>query len=73
MTVRNPTENGKVLGVIRCPTPKITSCTFGGEKLTDLYITSSSIDADLTNDIVAGSVFLLKNAGKGLPAVPFKG
>src|SRR5690606_11732567 len=39
----NP-ENGKVMFRIDLPVSNVTSCTFGGETLEDLYITSACSD-----------------------------
>lgn len=67
---------GKKLSSIKLPAAKITSCTFGGADLTDLYISSARVgltDAELAQQPLAGSLFVVKNCGyKGLPAVEFK-
>lgn len=71
----NP-QTGKQLLKIKMPAANITSCTFGGEHLQDLYITSSNRDVkneDLHTQPLAGSLFLIRNCGyTGLPAVEFK-
>jgi sugar lactone lactonase YvrE len=68
---------GKKLSSIKLPAAKITSCTFGGDNLTDFYISSARVgltDAELAQQPLAGSLFVVKNCGyKGLPAVEFKG
>ena len=40
------TPDGKVDAVIEMPTPKITCCTFGGDALDTLYITTAKIRAE---------------------------
>ncbi len=68
---------GEQLHHISLPVAKVTSCTFGGKSLDDLYITTAS--KDLTKDELkqqpfAGSTFVIRNCGyTGLPAFPFKG
>ena len=71
----NPVS-GEKLYSIQLPVSKITSCTFGGDNLEDLYITSAK--AGLTEDELimqplAGSLFVIHNCGfKGIPAVEFE-
>jgi sugar lactone lactonase YvrE len=68
--------SGKQLESIRLPVGKVTSCTFGGETLEDLYITTArrELRADeLLSQPFAGALFVIKNCGyKGLPAVEYK-
>jgi len=68
---------GKKLSSIQLPAAKITSCTFGGYNLSDLYISSARVgltDAELAKQPLAGSLFVVKNCGyTGLPAVEFRG
>lgn len=68
--------NGKKLGQIQLPVAKITSCTFGGENLEDLYITSAKVGLtadELREQPLAGSLFVLRDCGyKGVPAFEFK-
>lgn len=72
----NP-ENGKLLHQIALPVSLVTSCTFGGRDLTDLYITSASTglsETDLEKQPLAGSLFVIKNCGyKGLLPNLFSG
>ncbi|HEY0667431.1 MAG TPA: SMP-30/gluconolactonase/LRE family protein [Sphingobacteriaceae bacterium] len=72
----NP-HTGKLLENFPLPVSKVTSCTFGGEKLNDLYITSArtglSVE-DLKTQPYAGCLFVIKNSGfKGIPAHKFNG
>jgi sugar lactone lactonase YvrE len=62
-------ESGKKLYSVKMPVAKVTSCTFGGEDFTDLYITSAKIglaEDALIQQPLAGSLFVLPN-------LPFKG
>jgi sugar lactone lactonase YvrE len=61
---------GKLLEEIRFPTRCITACTFGGENLADLYVTSSRSllkPAEEPGDPLAGNVFRLATRSQGLP------
>ncbi len=70
----NP-DSGEKLGSIKLPVAKITSCTFGGENLEDLYITTAKVnltEMELKEQPLAGSLFVIPNCGfKGMPAVEF--
>lgn len=72
----NP-NTGLQLHRISLPAARITSCTFGGQRLNDLYITSASkgLDEDeLKKQPLAGSLFVVHNCGyTGLPAFEFIG
>jgi sugar lactone lactonase YvrE len=67
---------GELLEQINLPVAQVTSCTFGGKELRDLYITTAKVglsEEELEKQPQAGSVFVIKNIGvKGLPAVLFK-
>lgn len=55
---------------VQCP----TSCTFGGEHLTDLYITTASVglsQQEIEQGFYAGDLFRLQTDIAGLPAYPF--
>ncbi|MBD0404112.1 SMP-30/gluconolactonase/LRE family protein [Flammeovirga sp. EKP202] len=61
---------GEVLEVYEMPVPNITSCTFGGENLDTLYITTARYlmtDEDKQEYPLAGSLFSFKPGVKGLP------
>lgn len=66
---------GKKLTSIALPASRITSCTFGGRSLEDLYITSAKVglsNQELKQQPLAGSLFVIPNCGyKGLPAFQF--
>ena len=51
----------------------VTACTFGGESLDRLYITTSKENADLDQDPLAGSLFVAEVGVRGRPVRPFAG
>jgi sugar lactone lactonase YvrE len=54
----------------------VTSCTFGGVNLDELYITTARLglsDSDLKEQSNAGSLFKVCPGAKGLPAFAFRG
>ncbi|MEK4236007.1 SMP-30/gluconolactonase/LRE family protein [Paenibacillus sp. FSL R5-0475] len=64
----NP-ETGEQLGLIRVPAPLVTSCTFGGSDLTELYITTARIgmhEKELRDYPFAGGLFMAKPGMTGL-------
>ena len=50
-----------------------TACTFGGEGLDRLFITTSKENADLDADPLAGSLFVAEVGVRGRPVRPFAG
>jgi sugar lactone lactonase YvrE len=74
--VRRITPDGRVASVVRFPVSRVTSCAFGGEDLTDLYVTSAKnglSGAQLREQPDAGGLFRLRPGVRGLPAYPFVG
>jgi sugar lactone lactonase YvrE len=69
-------ETGEKLFSIRLPVANVSSCTFGGENLQDLYITTArkGLSAmEVKAQPLAGSLFVWKNCGyKGMPAFEYK-
>ncbi|MHB1921247.1 MAG: SMP-30/gluconolactonase/LRE family protein [Chitinophagaceae bacterium] len=69
-------NNGEKLGCIELPVARVTSCTFGGENLEDLYITSARVGLskdELEKQPLAGSLFIARNCGfQGMPAFEFE-
>jgi sugar lactone lactonase YvrE len=66
--------DGALTDVIELPVRKVTSVCFGGQDLTDLYITTAR--AGLTADELieqphAGDVFVVPGAGYGQPSIRF--
>ncbi len=68
--VRRYAPDGTLDRTVDVPVRRPTSCAFGGPELTDLYVTSSSLD---DAHPLAGSVLVLPDAGRGLPQPPFAG
>ena len=70
----NPFTGEKLLS-IPLPIARITSCTFGGENLQDLYITSASIgltEKQHEEQPLAGALFVVKNCGfQGMETIAF--
>ncbi len=68
---------GKPLQQIELPVANVTSCTFGGDDLNDLYITTASkglSDEDIKQQPDAGKLFVVKNLDiKGTLLKKFKG
>ncbi|TAN21710.1 MAG: SMP-30/gluconolactonase/LRE family protein [Chitinophagaceae bacterium] len=67
--------NGQKIGEIRLPVSRVTSCTFGGDNMDSLYITSAKIGLsknELGSQPLAGALFVVKNCGyRGLPISKF--
>ncbi len=70
----NPATGEKIVA-IKLPVAKVTSCSFGGKNLEDLYITSAKIglsENELAQQPLAGCLFVIKDCGfKGISAVEF--
>ncbi|KMY43204.1 SMP-30/gluconolaconase/LRE domain protein [Bacillus sp. FJAT-27916] len=67
-------NNGQQLTTISVPAKHVTSCTFGGPDLDELYITTAKQDdTDMNEFPHAGGLFRIKPGVKGMPAVPFNG
>ncbi|WP_308639576.1 SMP-30/gluconolactonase/LRE family protein [Paenibacillus silvisoli] len=71
----NP-QNGERLEIIPVPAARVTSCTFGGEKLDELYITTARnglSDQALAEQPLAGGLFKIKTHVSGAANHPFVG
>ncbi|ONI81094.1 calcium-binding protein [Actinosynnema sp. ALI-1.44] len=74
--VRRYTPDGKLDRTITVPASNTTACCFGGDRLTDLYITTARAglsDAELAREPMSGSVFVVPDAGAGLPSTVYAG
>ena len=63
--------NGSLLDTIKIPAKNVTSCTFGGELLDELFITTARnglSEEDLAAYPQSGGLFKVKPGVKGLPA-----
>ncbi|RCJ17655.1 gluconolaconase [Nostoc sp. ATCC 43529] len=59
---------------IELPVPLVTSCTFGGEDLQTLYITTASVglsQAEIDKSFYSGDLFALQTDVTGLPSYNF--
>jgi len=63
---------GVLQDVIDLPTANVTACTFGGDNLDELFITTSREGAD-PRDAAAGALFRYLPGVEGVPALPFAG
>ena len=68
---------GEFLTQVELPVANVTSCTFGGAGLNDLFITTANKglpQKDLQEQPRAGNLFVVKDCGfRGVPANKFKG
>lgn len=63
--------SGELLEEVHVPAINVTSCTFGGENLDELYITTANTDmskGDLERYPNAGGLFMVKTNAKGMTA-----
>jgi sugar lactone lactonase YvrE len=68
--------DGSIVERIDLPVTRVTSCTFGGAALGDLYITTARGDAnaaDLAGEPLAGGLFRCRPGVRGVPAARFAG
>ncbi|MER7175784.1 SMP-30/gluconolactonase/LRE family protein [Streptomyces mesophilus] len=68
--VRRYAPDGTLDRVVEMPVGRPTACTFGGSALTDLYITTAAVGDPHP---LAGSLFVVRDAGRGLPQAAFAG
>lgn len=71
--VRRYAPDGTLDREIPLPVSRPTACAFGGEGLTDLYVTTASVGVPDTAQPLAGSLLVLPGAGEGLAQPPFAG
>ena len=67
------TPEGTLDEVVEVPVQKTTACTFGGEDLGTLYITTSWENMERGEDPLAGALFAVRPGVTGMPARPFAG
>ncbi|MEU5836029.1 SMP-30/gluconolactonase/LRE family protein [Streptomyces diacarni] len=70
--VRRYAPDGTLERVVELPVRRPTACAFGGAGLTDLYVTSARAGL-VSPSPLDGSLFVLPEAGRGLPQPPFAG
>jgi sugar lactone lactonase YvrE len=74
--VRRFDPDGTLASVVEMPVSLVTSCAFGGDDLSDLYVTSARTglsEAQLRSEHGAGGLFRLRPGVRGLPQPPFAG
>ncbi|MEV0945031.1 SMP-30/gluconolactonase/LRE family protein [Rhodococcus sp. NPDC049939] len=71
--IHHYTRDGALADVIELPVPRVTSCTFGGPELGELYITTSRIATDLDAHPEAGALFRVPDVVPGTPTLPYLG
>lgn len=71
----NP-ATGELLMQLHIPTARVTSCTFGGDQLQDLYITTASVGLSpeqLLEQPLAGALLVIRDCGfRGIPPDRFR-
>lgn len=70
--VRCYRSDGALLDEVTLPTRRVTSCTFGGPHLDELFITTSRLDLD-DPEPAAGAVFRCIPGVHGMPPAQFAG
>jgi sugar lactone lactonase YvrE len=65
--------DGVLDGVVELPVAKVTACTFGGDDLDQLFITTSREHLAEGVQPSAGSLYTCKPGVVGLPVLPFAG
>jgi sugar lactone lactonase YvrE len=74
--VRRYAPDGSLDSIVRVPAPHVTSCTFGGADLGDLYITTARIklsERERAAEPLAGGLFRTRPGVHGRPPHRFKG
>jgi sugar lactone lactonase YvrE len=72
-TVRRYTPQGTADAVVEVPPRQVTACTFGGERLDRLYMTTSRENLPPGEDPLAGSLFVAEVGVRGRPVREFAG
>ena len=71
--VRRYRPDGTLDGVVELPVSRPTACTFGGDNLTDLFITTSRENVADGAEPEAGALFWSQPGVRGLPVTAFAG
>jgi sugar lactone lactonase YvrE len=72
-TVRRYTPDGAPDTVVEVQPRQVTACTFGGDRLDELFITTSRENLSPGEDPLAGSLFRAEVGIRGLPVREFAG
>ncbi len=65
--------DGRLDEVVRLPVRQVTACTFGGDDLAELFITTSRENLGDDAEAEAGALFRCRPGVSGLPVRPFRG
>jgi sugar lactone lactonase YvrE len=65
--------DGTLDAIVELPVRSVTACTFGGDRLQTLYITTSQIRADLDAEPAAGALFAIDPGVRGRAPRTFGG
>jgi len=74
--IRRYSPTGELLQTVKLPVSRVTSCTFGGPNMSDLYITTArhaSFRDGKPQEPFSGSIFRYRSNTRGLPAHTFTG
>jgi sugar lactone lactonase YvrE len=71
--VRRYTRDGRLDGIVQVAARKVTACTFGGQDLDQLFITTSREQLEPGDDPLAGSLFRADVHVTGMPVREFAG
>ncbi len=71
--VHRYTPEGRLDAVIEVPVSKVTACTFGGDRLDQLYITTSRENLEPHEEPAAGSLYMAEVGVVGQPVREFAG
>jgi sugar lactone lactonase YvrE len=71
--VRRYTSDGRVDAAVEVPPRQVTACAFGGDRLDELYLTTSRENLPPDADPLAGSLFRAEVGIRGLPVREFAG
>ena len=72
-TVRRYTPEGSLNAVVEVPARKVTACALGGDRLDELFVTTSREGLDPGDEPLAGSLFRAVVGVRGLPVREFAG
>jgi sugar lactone lactonase YvrE len=65
--------SGRLAEVVELPVTNVTACAFGGERLDELFITTTRENVPAGSQPQAGAVFTVKPGAVGRPVRPFAG
>ncbi|WP_144875832.1 SMP-30/gluconolactonase/LRE family protein [Microbacterium sp. 1.5R] len=71
--VHGYSPEGTLIARIPLPVAQVSACTFGGDDLGTLFITTSAQGLGRDHGTEAGSLFAVRPGVRGLPVVPFAG